>query len=212
MRSFLSQINPAYYILLSPAIFFAFLTIGKTKLFWYLYPLLPILAILISVTYVYVAKIRKPIIVSFIAQFLLVCIVLEAFIRSFIPHSYGYRASISLPEKVRVAWCISQLPGKDVAYMVNNDERDIAHLLEAAQLQIHSSFVYGGTPVTLYYSGKRIDYFYKKEEFVKVADTYPIFVISRYDLAHDVPIVVLSQSLAYKQVCSSKDWVVYSVL
>ncbi|KXK09569.1 MAG: hypothetical protein UZ22_OP11002001034 [Microgenomates bacterium OLB23] len=70
------------------------------------------------------------------------------------------------PEKLRVAQCVARIESDRVLIMVNDQERRNRNVVEAAQLQTFSSFIYGGSPAFIYYSEKPVAHYYRVDELL----------------------------------------------
>lgn len=161
-----------YLILLSPLPFLLFLTLAKTKINWYLIPLVPLFAL--SVPYL-IFKIKQKKL-----QVLLIFFVMVYFLFKFVPQTFLSKSFTEIPEKTEMARCVEKLPGDQVDFLVDLDQRKIGNFLEASHLYIDSSFIYGGSSSFVYYSQKKVNYFYKVDQFLvrKPAD---ILVIAKND-------------------------------
>lgn len=81
----------------------------------------------------------------------------------------------------RLALCVAKQPGKEVALLVDEEQRKIKNVFETAQIGISSSFIYGGTPSFVYYSGKQVRFFYDTNNFLKEHRSYPLAMLSDGD-------------------------------
>lgn len=164
-------------LFMSAIAYISFLTVSSTKIAWYLLAALPLLALLIS----YLA-LRLP---NKILRISLGIIVIGFFLIKFIPETLLYQASENgnyVPaEKTQLAFCAQKLPGTSVAFLVDKAERDVQNVIEAANINIGSSFIYGGSPAFVYHSQKKVTFFYKPEDFVKAQSKFDLIAITQED-------------------------------
>jgi hypothetical protein len=76
---------------------------------------------------------------------------------------------------------MATVPGDTVAFLVDEQERKNMNVMKAANINISTSFDYGGTPRFIYYSKKNVKFFYDLETFEETADRYPLAVITAED-------------------------------
>jgi hypothetical protein len=69
-----------------------------------------------------------------------------------------------VPDKTKLALCIDQILQDDkmtrISYLVSAQEREDSRVIEAAKLQIGSSFVYGSAPAFVFYSDRPVSFYY----------------------------------------------------
>ncbi|NTU46131.1 hypothetical protein HGA88_00745 [Candidatus Roizmanbacteria bacterium] len=162
-----------YLVLLSPLPFLVLLTFGKSKLSWYLFPVLPILSLFIP--YV-LLKIKYKVL-----QQGVIFLIVGFSLYQFSSQMFFIKPSGS-SEKVVLANCLSKLPQKKIAFLVDEDERKIQNVLEASHLAISTSFNYGGTPSFVYYAKKPVHFYYSIQKFNAEKAAYPLVVIAKKDL------------------------------
>lgn len=181
-------------VLLSPLAYLVFLTISKTKIPWYIMPTLPLLSL--AVLYLYFGVQSKWF------RLVLTISIVGFFLYSFGKYTVLFRPDTSIKDKDKVAMCIQKLPQSSIAMLVNEDERKIKNVFEAAHLGISSSFIYGGSPAFVYYSHKTIHFYYDTKEFTRDATKYAVVVVNKNDEA------TLTQ-IKKSPSCSSGDWQSY---
>lgn len=192
---------PYLFILLSPAPFFALLMMSQSKISWYLITLLPLFVILLPYLYM-TARF------AFVRVALLVSVV-GIFATSFIPATYGYKLGNYQPDpRLKIAECIAQTDPKELAVLVNAQERQNRMVLEATQLQTETSFTYGGSPSFVFYAQKDIEFFYNVEGFQENYWDYPILMLSTGDIG-ELGDAYATINETYERVCSDNDWEVY---
>lgn len=186
-----------FIFILAPFPFFAFLTVMKTKIYWYVIMFFPFVCI--SLTYLY----------SFIKNRLLqriffigICVY---FLISFTQQTFLANVQYTIPDKVKLAQCISKQKYSTLAFLVDDQERKVRNVLEAAHYNTTSSFYYGGSPAFVYYVQKKVDYFYSVEDFQNRMNSYSIVVASKNDI-NNYPLI---QTLFQKKqtICEAGDWV-----
>jgi hypothetical protein len=183
-------------ILLSPLAYLVFLTVSKTKIPWYIMPTLPLLSL--SVVYLFYAIRNK-----WFRIVLAICITLF-FVYRFSTFTFFFKPDTSVKDKDKVAMCIQKLPQTSVAMLVDEDERKIKNVFEAAQLGISSSFIYGGSPALVYYSRKKIDFFYDVKEFTQKASSYKIVIVKKADVGS-------IEGIKITKSCSQGEWDIFLI-
>ena len=114
--------------------------------------------------------------------------------------------------RVNIGKCIANYQIKEaekVAFLVDEQERQNRNVVEAARLETETSFLYGGSPSFVFYSGKYVRFFYDVTEFLSSHQTYPIFVISDQD-KHDIGLESdKSIPEKYTKICKDGRWNAY---
>lgn len=171
------------YLLCMPIAYLALLTIGRSKLHWYTAPLIPFVALWagIGLQYVRLKLTRR---VSMIAWMGCVIAMVGYSVYLFI-YSLGYIQPdwFTPTEKTIIGQCIrSKVKANDgIVYVLPEQERTDAMVIEAAQLQIGSSFIYGSAPAFLYYADAPVRFVYRLEHLSAMADTATILVLDKDD-------------------------------
>ena len=132
-------------------------TFSKTKLFWYILPLYPVLAVLWGYGW------RK--LLSFGKNLFLIPIVF-IFALSLVS---GHRAIVNREEpkpsaKIALAQEARQSCPKPLLFLVDKNERAAANILPD-ELTLSSSFSYGGSPAVVFYYGGPVSFFYQINQF-----------------------------------------------
>ena len=175
-KQFFQSRDFQYYLILCAAIpFFTLLTLAKSKLWWYLILIVPLISLVIPYFLMRIehVKVQNAILIGLCAFFLY----------RFIPATYALKPVVEVPDKLRVAQCISALADNEVLFMVNDQERKNRNVVEAAQLQTSSSFMFGGSPAFVHYVNKKTLYFYRVGDLLQRLNGSGILVISREDMA-----------------------------
>jgi hypothetical protein len=182
----------------APLLYLSFLTFSSTKISWYLLAALPLVSLIVS----YLA-LRLP---NTISRYALIIIVLGFFLYRFLPHTYlfkpGENGIYTPPEKTRLANCANNLPGQSIAFLVDDGERKVKNVLEAGNIQIGSSFIYGGSPAFVYHSKKDITFFYDEKKFMSGKNSSDYLVISSDDKVR--------LKITGKTICREDKWYVLS--
>lgn len=194
-----------YLLVTIPFLYLALLTFGKSKLTWYTMPLIPFLTVFASVA---IHKMQ-----SFHKHFrILPLLVILACIVLFVVHvsSLDFR-SYSIPDKTKLALCIeSKLKdsASSIAFLVSPQERGDAQVIEAANLQIGSSFIYGSAPAFLYYANKPVSFYYSPEKLIQEGMGYGTLVVYESDLVSlQIARIAQSWNVNYSMpACSSGPW------
>ena len=100
---------------------------------------------------------------------------------TFTSHTFLFKPDTSIKDKDKVALCLQKLPQTSVAMLVDEDERKIKNVFDAAHLGISSSFIYCGSPAFVYYSRKKVDFYYDVKEFMKKAPSYKVVIVNKSD-------------------------------
>jgi hypothetical protein len=194
-----------YLILFSPVPFFLLLALSKSKISWYFTTIIPLFAL--TIPYVFLRIKNKWM------QNVLGFIVITMFVIRFIPQTYALKVtSDNRNDRIRVGQCINKLPEPEVAQLVDAQERQTQNVLEAAHLQAKSSFIHGGSTSFVYYSNKKIHFYYKVDEFIRDIDTHKLVIISKDDLANPALLKVSEKLKMYNKEtqCYFGPWEVYS--
>lgn len=183
----------SFIVLFAPVPFLLFLSIGKTKIYWYVIIFFPLIALTLSYLYL---RIQNSIIRS-----IFTILALLYFSVNFMNQTFLMKINYSVPDRIRLAQCLNKMPGDNVAFLVDDDERKIKNVLEAAHYQTQSSFYYGGSPSFVFYLNKKMDYFYNIEDFITKKSQYPLIAYSVKDQN--------KLMIKTKPVCQYGDWLGY---
>lgn len=132
-------------------------TFAKTKLFWYILPLYPVLAVLWGYGWERLFSFRKNLFLIPIIFFSSLSLV--SFYRTaIIPQEPLPSAKIFLAQKAREN-CSGPL-----LFLVDKNERAAADILPE-ELTLSSSFSYGGSPAVVFYFAGQVNFFYRLDQF-----------------------------------------------
>lgn len=143
-----------WLLLVWGAVVLGLFTFAKTKLFWYILPLYPVLALLLA----YYSRIK--LLNRFLPGLFLIAALVVAGRRT-----AGYQPG-NLNARSILASRAQQNCSAPLAMLVSDSERQAREILPA-KLQLSSSFRYGGSPAVVFYYQGRVRFFYQTEQFNK---------------------------------------------
>jgi hypothetical protein len=147
-----------------PCAYLLLLTFSKAKIHWYITPLIPFVgmgtAYLLQISLQIRGRAFQKGVYALMVILFLYCG--YRYIRSVATIPPGWYIPT---EKTRIAQCIKQRlfasdPLKPVIYLVPPQQRKDTQVIEAANLQIGSSFIYGSAPAFIYYVGRPVTLYY----------------------------------------------------
>ncbi len=133
----------------------------QTKLPWYALPIYPFLCIFIAYSIDFLLK-KWPKIFYYGILFFLI---LDSFIL-INKEVKPFQNKSDITPRHEVFRKSKQFPEKQIYYLVQHSERTAKEVL-GPNLTTSTTFIYGGNPCAVYYSNKKLFYYYTKEEFVK---------------------------------------------
>lgn len=157
----------------------AIFTLAKTRLFWYILPIYPALALLISYA---IGQFQAKGPAKRIVQILAIGILVQS-VMTVATSVELSRSSADLPDRLVVAHSLSAL-SNELAVLVPPSERLSEALLpEVAKLS--SSFRYGGMPSVVYYFRGHVTFYYDVDKFRDYWQTTesPLALIASEDLS-----------------------------
>lgn len=153
-----------------------FLTYAKTKIAWYLMPIYPFLSLFLAMSLERFLKNK-----SFFIKIIFLTILSITSFLNIKKHTLYQKKSIS--PKNEVALKAKETPYNKLYFLVPYYERTAKALLDQSpHLKISSTFVYGGNPCMVYYSQKKVYYFYSIEEFKQILKNPGLFLVENNDL------------------------------
>jgi len=185
-----------FLFMIAPFPFFTFLTVMKTKIYWYVIMFFPFMCI--SLVYLYVSLKNK------LFQFVFFTVIVIYFLVSFISQTYLAKITYIQPDKLKLAKCIAPKPYNKLAFLVDFDERKIKNFLEAAHYDTAISFYWGGSPSFVFYVQKKVDYYYNIDEFIDNFQRYHLIVLSEEDLNSNIKLSSIIQRKKIK--CQFGKW------
>ena len=194
---------------LIPLGYLALLTISKSKLHWYLTPLLPFIgfwaAYALHTIYRFLS-VRH--VVS--GSLLIISIVLYGGI-TFALRTQSIQPDWFTPtDKTKIGQCVGiyATPDDRITYLVPSQERIDANVIEAAQLQIGSSFIYGSAPAFLYYADAPTTFVYRLERLAEDIQYASIVVIPITEM-NTKTISSIVNARSPKRLCRNTTFVAY---
>ncbi len=167
---------PVWWLVLPLGLF----TLAKTRIFWYILPVYPALALLAAYAIDYFATSpRSRQIVTILA--LLICLQsISTAWRSVEPS----KKSVEIPDRLQVASALSPYQANTLAVLVPLSERTAEAILPMDQ-RLSSSFRYGGMPSVVYYYRGHVQFFYNVDEFITYwqSTVNPLALVHQADLA-----------------------------
>jgi hypothetical protein len=159
----------------------AIFTLAKTRLFWYILPIYPAIALLISEAICRFASGKNAkVVVSILAYGILA----QALLLS--SRSVEINKTTSpLPDRLIVAQSLGQLYQSELAILVPPSER-LSEALLPAVARLSSSFRYGGMPSVVFYYGGHVKFFYNVDFFRDYwqSTASPLALIASEDQIH----------------------------
>lgn len=178
------ELSKTLPIAIVPALYFILLTISKSKLHWYIAPLIPFVAMLTAIGFAKLQNINLPkwaTLINKSAQIAIASYCVFVFAKSV---DYIQADWYTPTDKTIIGLCVgkSVTQNDKITYLVPAQERKDAHVIEAAHLQIGSSFIYGSAPAFLYYANSPVDFVYKENLLSKSLGNSTILVVEKSDL------------------------------
>jgi len=162
---------------------FIFLNLTKTKIFWYIYPSIPIFAFFTA----YLLNLFKNKKILLYLLFILISsnIIKEAVVKqNFLTSQYSSFTDYYFLAKEAKNHC------QKLYYLVGKNSRQAMTTLESMGLTITTTKWWGTHPSVVYYFGKEVDFIYNKESFLSnlsVLGKNNCLAIESEDLTADFP-------------------------
>lgn len=157
VRRNLFPITLLWWLLMPLAVF----TLAKTRLFWYILPIYPAIALVIAEA---IARWGESVAAHRVVTILAVGVAVQALFIASKSVEFG-KASVPAPDRIEVAMEMSKLGSGELAVLVPPSEREAMAVLPATA-RLSSSFRYGGMPaITYYYTAGTVRFFYNIDEF-----------------------------------------------
>ncbi|OGK18601.1 hypothetical protein A3G67_02010 [Candidatus Roizmanbacteria bacterium RIFCSPLOWO2_12_FULL_40_12] len=166
----------------------------KTKIAWYVLPIYPFLAIFLAYCMDVLLKKLKH---SIFFYLLVVLILLDASIL-INKETRFLEKTRTVDPRYEVVLKSGEYPSKTLDYLVAFSERQAEAILPPEQ-EITQTFVYGGNPCAVYYSNKKVNYYYDMEKFKKRLQRKGLFLLENGDLKliEKLPIKILFKNSDY---------------
>ena len=146
-----------WWLLMPLAVF----TLAKTRLFWYILPVYPAIALIIAEA---IGRWQRTYAAKLVVTVLAVGVCFQALLISSRSVEWG-KTSVPMPDRLQVAMEMSKLGSGELAVLVPPSER-MAMAVLPASARLSSSFRYGGMPaVSYYYTSGTLRFFYDSVAF-----------------------------------------------
>ena len=152
-------------------------TLAKTRLFWYILPVYPAVALIIAYLLHSLTDYH-----SLSKQTLLIFLPLYTLFsfQQLFHHIDFNRYQTQWPDRVILAQQASQLTSSGLAVFVPASER-LAYAILPSNQRISSSFRYGGAPNLVFYAQQPITYFYDLDQLKQSLSSYSFLILHRDD-------------------------------
>ncbi len=150
-----------FIILLFIIVPLASITRIQTKLPWYALPIYPFLSIFIA--YSIGLLLKKKLNILFYA--ILIFLIFDAY-KLISGETRLYRSLPEITPRQEVFIKSRVYPQKEIDYLVQYSERRAKDVL-TPNLTTSTTFIYGGNPCAVYYSNKKLNFYYSKDDFLK---------------------------------------------
>lgn len=167
-----NDLNFFYLLFFVP--WFLFLNLTKTKIAWYIYPVIPQFAFLAAYITEILMKYRY-------AQLLIAVV----FCLSVVAYNFGDNAFIktqysSEDDSYKIA-LLARSKCEKLDYLVDTQTREANKTLKSMNLLITSSEWWGNHPRVVYYFGKKVQYLYSMDEYKKQINKSSCLALSLQD-------------------------------
>jgi len=179
-------------------IYLAIISFSQSKLEWYVLPVSIWSAFYVLILVAYVPKINQWILLPGIF------IVIGLYSLYFQPLSY--QNNIKDLELVTLGRCMAKQPEDSINFFVDLEERKARKELESSSQSIGSTFRYGGTPLFVYYSEKKVNFYYNIYESPENQKGSVVF--SKNNLSVEQNNLVINS----KSVCETANFLGFSTL
>lgn len=156
---------------------FVLLTRIQTRIAWYALPLYPFVAIYLAYG---IDLLLKKIKLEKLFYLILVFLILDSG-RLLINETKLFKSKRDIPLKYEAALETKNYPQKELQYLVPFGERRAREVLDP-KLTIPQTWVFGGNPCAVYYSDKKVNYYYFVKDFEKRLKNAGLFLIENGDL------------------------------
>lgn len=153
-------------------------TLAKTRLYWYILPVYPAIALIISNLFETLATSKTS---QRVLNFLTIGFMLNSILFAY--QSYDPTRTIShIPPKIQLIKDVRSF-NTSLTILVSENER-IAEAILPKQQRLSSSFRYGGMPSVVYYYGNKVNFYYNTAYFKDLLDSSqsPLTLIHEPDL------------------------------
>ncbi len=174
------------------------LTRIQTKLPWYAMPMYPFLLIYIAYCMDFLTRQFR---IKWLFYILVALLSLDAF-RLIYGETRLYQSKRDIPPKYATLMAARQFQQKNLYYLVDFSERQAKTIL-TPNLTTSTTFIYGGNPCSIYYSDKKVYYYYSPSDFQKqIKSGHGLYLIENGDL-HFI------ENLSLKKVYKNSDFTLF---
>ena len=152
---------------------FIFLNLTKTKIFWYLYPVIPQFAFL---AVIWIKQIKKKPLTIFLGLLLTATLFYQSIKQNVLATVY------SKPEPYYYLSLYAKNHCQSLVLLINKTSRESFATLDKLGLLITTTKWWGDHPSMVYYFGKKINFYYNTENFNKSFQNKGCFVIDKGDM------------------------------
>ncbi len=174
------------------------ISIPQTKLNWYMFPIIPFLGMSVGVAFADLAKHLK------ISQRTVYIALIGALIAGIIGNkSYVVKTQKEEPGALTAVALVAKKECKSVTVVASNEEQKFYDVINAANVQISSTFRYGGSPAFRFYADQPVVYRYDKspnKELIDGADCLVLPQDTSFKLTSELwkPVVKKDGFVLYK--------------
>lgn len=148
------------------------ISIPQTKLNWYMFPIIPFLGMSIGVAFADLGDRLK------LSQRTLYIILTGVMLAGIIGNkSYGIKMQKDEPGALTALALVAKKECKSVKVVASNEEQKFYDVINAANVQISSTFRYGGSPAFRFYADQPVVYRYDKSPNKELIDSADCLVL-----------------------------------
>lgn len=179
-----------YTVILLIALPLIAITRIQTKIAWYALPIYPFLAIFLAYN---INLLFEKIKLRTLFYLLVFFIAIDGL--SLVANETKFNQKLVVSPRNEVALKAKEHSSKTLEYLVAFSERQAEAILPPQQ-KITQTFVYGGNPCAVFYSGKKVNYFYNLNEFKDRLKGKGLFLLENGDLhlIKNLPVKVILQN------------------
>ena len=143
-------------------------TLAKTRLYWYILPIYPAIALLISYLF---TRFNNTNLERRLVNILIIGLCVQSLFSVSQSVEIDKKSALAPPD-VDMALSLRVYQTPELAILVPESERVAEAILPLSQ-RIGSSFRYGGSPNLVFYSQKHVTYYYNVDEWIAALNSIP---------------------------------------
>ncbi len=148
------------------------ISIPQTKLNWYMFPIIPFLGMSVAVAFIDLGQRFK------FSQRTLYIVLIGVTVAGIIGNkSYVVKTQKDEPGTLTTLALVAKKECKSVTVVASNEEQKFYDVINAANVQISSTFRYGGSPAFRFYADQPVVYRYDKSPSREVMDSSDCLVL-----------------------------------